>query len=170
MSPAWALAAAAVLVLAIASAIAHLHVTVGSDGFVVRTGWGRELPQSPAQAGAVSAEELAAIQARVRDLEAALASRRDVAPVSAVASNAAPITDTDILRRVRQLIADSESRVQQNLDARLVSGFRELQAAHTSDLVRLQQTINQNQGALNDEVYRQREEMKQFYRLVGSSR
>jgi hypothetical protein len=169
--PAWALAAAAVLVVAIASAIANLHVTVGRDGIVVRTGWARELPQSAVvQAGAVSAGDLAAIQARVRDLETELANRRDVVAVSTDKATAAPLDDAAVLRRVRQLMTDSESRVTQNVNAKLVAGFRDLQAAHTSDLVRLQQTINQNQGALNDEVYRQREEMNRFYRLVGSQR
>jgi len=50
-----------------------------------------------------------------------------------------------------------------------MQGMREMQAAHTSDLMRVERTTNQLQGAFNDEVLRAREMEKQFYRLVSST-
>ena len=41
IAPQWGLAAAAVLLLSVGAAIANLEVRYGSEGFVVRTGWGR---------------------------------------------------------------------------------------------------------------------------------
>ena len=67
------------------------------------------------------------------------------------------------------MIADSETRQQQALAARLMQGMREMQAAHTSDLMRVERATNQLQGAFNDEVLRSREMEKQFYRLVSST-
>lgn len=166
-SPAWGLAAAAVLVLAVASAIANVEISTSAEGVTVRTGWrGDNAPSvAPAQS-----QEIAALQQRLRELETALAAMPATQPVVPVSASAAPATsrdnDADIWRRVRQMIADSELRQQREFATRLIDGMREVQAAHANDVVRLQQTFNQNQ----DEVLRQREEMKNFYRLVGSQR
>jgi hypothetical protein len=48
--------------------------------------------------------------------------------------------------------------------------MRELEAAYRTELVRLQQGINQNQGLRDAEVFRQREMLNQVYRLVGQQR
>jgi anti-sigma factor RsiW len=168
-SPAWGLAAAAVLVLAVASAIANIEITTSADGIVVRTGRTRVAdPAAVAPAGA-GRDEIVALQRQIRALETALAnipSARPVVPVSTGRVDG----DADVLRRIRQLIAASEERQQQEFATRLVEIRRELQASHTTDLVRLQQTLTQSQGPINDEVFRQREQLNQFYRLVGSQR
>jgi hypothetical protein len=172
----WGLAAAAALVLAAASAIANLEVQTVDGGLMIRTGWSRgAVPQvaliqtnAAPQAPEISREELAAVLQRVNQLETALAAQPSGAPVTHV-GHVGAANDPELFRRVRQLIADSESRQQQALAARLMQGMREMQAAHTSDLMRVERTTNQLQGAFNDEVLRAREMEKQFYRLVSST-
>jgi hypothetical protein len=173
LMPAWGLAAAAVLVLAVASAIANVEVRFVNDGVTLRTGWSRNAAESsvPATQSLVSSDlDVAAFQQRLQRLETTLAAERGVQPLPApaAASGRGGMSDAELFRRVNQLIADSELRQRQELAVRLVAGMREMQASHQDDMVRLQQTINQNQGMMNDEVFRQREEMKQFYRLVGT--
>jgi hypothetical protein len=178
ISPSWGLAAAAVLLLAVASAVANVEIKTGADGVTIRTGWGREAPapNTTAAVDAASREDLAAIQQRLRELEASLAAGQANAigatPVSLSSgggtASADRLRDAEIVRRVRQWITESEQRQQQMLAARLVQVMREMQAEHGTDLVRLEQAINRSQGIWNDEIFRQREEMKQFYRLVNS--
>jgi hypothetical protein len=166
----WALAAAAALVLAAASAIANLQIQTVDGGVVIRTGWSEPAVQQASagapEATAISREELAALLQRVNHLETALAAR-STTPVTNVSQPT--VSSEDVLRRARQMIADSESRQQQALAARLMQGMREMQAAHTSDLMRVERATNQLQGAFNDEVLRSREMEKQFYRLVSSA-
>jgi hypothetical protein len=173
LSPAWGLAAAAVLVLAAAAAVANVDVTVGADGLRVRTGWRQPADTAApiASADGASREALTTLELRVQELESALAAQPAATPTSLSATPASAVarmSDAELLRRVRQWIAESEQRQDQQLAARLVQGMRELQAAHAVDLARLEQTINRNQGAFSDEIVRQREVMNQFYRLVNS--
>ncbi len=178
VSPSWGLAAAAVLLLAVASAVANVEIKAGADGVTIRTGWGREASaaNTPAVVDAAPREDVAAIQHRLRELEASLAAVQSNAigatPVSLPSdggtASAERLSDAEIVRRVRQWITESEQRQQQMLAARLVQVMREMQAEHSTDLVRLEQAIDRSQGIWNDEIFRQREEMKQFYRLVSS--
>lgn len=169
----WGLAAAAALVLAAASAIANLQIQTVDGGLVIRTGWSQPASQQASNAApqtpAISREELAAVLQRINQLETALATQPSAAPITPVSHTPGATTDAEVLRRVRQLIADSESRQQQALAARLMQGMREMQAAHTSDLMRVERATNQLQGVFNDEVLRAREMEKQFYRLVSST-
>lgn len=174
ISPAWGLAAAAALVLAVASAIANVEVRVVDGAVTIRTGWTRE--PSPSAGVAASREDLAAIQQRVRELEAALAVQQAAVPLTTTpasltnesSTGANNLSDAELLRRVRQWIKESEQRQDQQFATRFVRGMREMQAAHSMDLVRLEQAINQHEGAWSDEVFRQREELKQVFRLVNA--
>jgi hypothetical protein len=171
---AWGLAAAAVLVLAAAAGVANVEVRSGSDGLVFRTGWSRGVGSNSASTQAANpsaaSEEMAAMERRLAQLESALAAARPAAVVNASAapSGATRAVEEALLQRMRQMLAESETRTQREFAQRLIAGMREVQASHTNDLISLQQTLNQNQGAINDEVFRQREEMKNFYRLVGT--
>lgn len=174
IAPGWALAAAAALVLAVGSALANVELSTGDGGVTLRVG--RATVAAPALAPAGDAETrqaLAAVQQRVRDLEAALAAQvaRDGAPASVSpavhSTDVAPLDEAELLRRVRQLISESEGRQQQQLATRLVQVMREMQAEHTMDLARIERTISQHQAVSSDEIFSQREEMKQLYRLVS---
>lgn len=186
MSPVWGLAAAAVLVLAAASAIANLEVRAGRDGVVVRTGWNRGPDTSEASAAALSSQsksadagtaEVQTILQRLTDLESRVArERQNRDSVTAVAdtSSGGPagtrLTDAEILKRVRDIVSESEKRQESVLATRVVQAMRELEAAYRTELVRLQQGITQNQGLRDAEVVRQREMLNQVYRLVGQQR
>ena len=171
---AWGLAAAAVLVLAAAAGVANVEVRSGSDGLVFRTGWSHGAADAnasgvPAANANASRDDMAAMERRLAQLETALAARPPaIVNASAGRSDATRAVEDALLQRMRQMLAESETRTEREFAQRLIAGMREVQASHTNDLISLQQTLNQNQGAINDEVFRQREEMKNFYRLVGT--
>ena len=87
ISPQWGLAAAAVLLLSVGAAIANLEVRYGSEGFVVRTGWGRSTAPAPAVANEVSAVPVAASSEEWKEQPAA--SRH---PAAAARASDRPIT------------------------------------------------------------------------------
>jgi hypothetical protein len=144
-TPAFGLAAAAVLLLAVASAITQVEVTYGSNGLTVRTGWGR-VPQvihevrverpEPAQPSnaSVDAAALAAMDRRLAQLEASM--RSTVRPAS---MNDAHAADSQIMRRVGDLVAQSETRQQQELALRIAQLARDVDAQRVADLMRIQQ-------------------------------
>src|SRR5690606_34044804 len=104
-APAFGLAAAAMLLLAVSAAVANVEIRYGADGLVVRTGRGasaepaapQEAAAIPARASYVTADDLAAFEARLRD---ALTPAPDIRPV-------ANTIDTDRLANdVRRLIEE----------------------------------------------------------------
>ena len=170
---AWGLAAAAVLVLGAAAGIANVEIRSGSDGFVVRTGWSRGAADANASGvraanANASRDEMAAMERRLAELETALSARPTGVVTTAATGNSTRALESELFQRMRQMLAESETRTQREFAQRLIAGMREVQASHTNDLITLQQTLNQNQGAINDEVFRQREEMKNLYRVVGT--
>jgi hypothetical protein len=144
-TPAFGLAAAAVLLLAVASAITQVEVTYGSNGLTVRTGWGR-VPQvihevrverpEPAQPSnaSVDAAALAAMDRRLAQLEASM--RSTARPASMTDARAA---DSQIMRHVGDLVAQSETRQQQELALRIAQLARDVDAQRVADLMRIQQ-------------------------------
>ena len=152
-TPAAGLAAAAVLVLAAASALAHVEVRYGADGFSMRTGWNTSAaaPQTAAVVPAASISEngkkleasYADLERRLRDLEVEShkpATQSPVRPVSQVTA-ANRLSDTEILTRVRDLLAQSESRQQRELAIRIAQVVRDVDAQRTVDLSRIQQGL-----------------------------
>jgi hypothetical protein len=98
-----AYAAAASLVLGASAGIANLDVRVGSEGLVVRTGWG-----SDAAAPAVAAPAPAVAEAPMPSPPVAAASA-----LERPAEPAAPTTEADA--RWRQALADVEARLERRL-------------------------------------------------------
>jgi hypothetical protein len=174
---AWPLAAAAALLLAVGSVLANVDISVSNGGMTIRAGAARDA--SAAAAPSVNEETrqaLAGVQQRVRELEALLAAQAaaDTAPVAvspaAHTAEGSRVDEAALLRRVQKLIEESEGRQQQRFAVRLMQIVRELQAEHTMDLVRIEQSFNQHQAVSSDEIFRQREEMKQLYRLANQQR
>ena len=159
--PAFGLAAAAVLVLAAATAIANLEVRYGSDGLLVRTGWARGDAAAPAQAASVpqplsasgarqitaaSRADFELVERRLRDLEAAMASQ----PATAVAR----MSDAEMLRQVRALVREAESRQEGAVARRLLQVWQDLDRQRRADLAMMQQETAQYQGHTNAELAR----------------
>jgi hypothetical protein len=150
-TPAFGLAAAAVLVLAVASAIANVEVSYGSGGFSVRAGRGPaqtavQVPEAT-QARSVDAaatltkadvEKLVdGLDARLRQLEAApRPSALQQASLKSVRQS-----DESLLRQVHDLLAQSESKQQQELALRIAQVIRDVDAQRAADLNRIQQGL-----------------------------
>ena len=148
-SPQWGLAAAAVLLLSIGAAIANLEVRYGGNGFVVRTGWGRPAAQAPVVANEASAvpvaasseewkERLRALDNRLQQLEQ---SSRPVSAASVRDNTADRMSDAEILREVRKIIAESETKQQRELALRVTQVVRDVDAARAGDLARVEQGL-----------------------------
>jgi hypothetical protein len=189
------LAAAAVLVLAAAASLANLEVRRDADGWVVRTGWGRAAPggagtvqdraAATAAAGALAPAmtataappsanpsaplddapwraELAALR---RELLAARSPQADPlsrGPVTAVSTR---LGDEELLRRVQQLIDDSEVRQQRNLALRMTEVSRDFAIQRQADLVQIQQGFGRLEGRTEAEAARSRELMNYLVRV-----
>jgi hypothetical protein len=172
--PAFGLAAAAVLLLAVASAIANFDVSYGSGGLRMRTGWGRvttdvatskpeQTPPVVTRAGAsveqdkANADEmqtlLAALDRRVRQLESApRASGMQQASLKSARQD-----DAEILRRVHDLLAQSESKQQQELALRIAQVIRDVDAQRVADLNRIQQGLGRLDAMTTQEAVAHRD-------------
>jgi anti-sigma factor RsiW len=167
-TPAFGLAAAALLVLAAAAGLANVEVTYGAGGFAVRTGWHRSVAVTstsaavePAASGAASdaqsarlEKSIAEITRRVRELEGARTT-----PVQTVSnsSTATRLSDAEILRRVGDLLARSESRQQQELALRIAQVIRDVEAQRVADLGRIQQGFGRIDAMTSAEAASHRE-------------
>jgi hypothetical protein len=152
-TPAFGLAAAAMLVLAIASAIANVDVTFEKLGLHLRTGWESTqasvapLPPTtvpargvaPADTSTSAASDLrvllAALDTRVQQLESA--SRTP--GMQQAALKGARQSDAEILKQMRDLVEQSESKQLQELALRIAQVMRDVDAQRVADLNRIQQ-------------------------------
>ena len=167
LTPALGLAAAAVLVLAAAAGLAHIEVRNGPDGFTVRTGWSAAPAAAVADSGRREAArdvrlpsaqtDLAAIEQRISALEAAL---RDTSGASA--RNASMVNaraDGEILKVVRELLAQSETRQKGELALRIAQVIRDVDAQRVADLSRVQQGMVRIDANVTEEANAHRELM-----------
>jgi len=166
-TPAAGLAAAAVLVLAAASAIARVEVHRGPDGVTVRTGWPASAPvQSAAGFGGagvaneardvrlpagspVSAAFVAELERRLTALESGSSHEsglRNAATLSARAS------DAEIIKRVRELLAQSEIKQQGELALRISQVIRDVDAQRAADLARIQRGLGRIDATVAEEA------------------
>ena len=177
-TPAAGLAAAAVLVLAAAASLAHVEVQRSPDGWTVRTGWG-SAPASGnapvAVAGSLGtssrdirlastsdAEFLAGIERRLNALEAA--SSRDSGLRNA-AMLSARSSDAEILKQVREILAQSETKQQGELAWRIRQVMHDVDAQRESDLA----GINQVVGRIDRSVAREADAHRDLTNLVIST-
>jgi hypothetical protein len=164
------LAAAAVLVLGASLGLARLDIQYNAQGLHVRTGWGH-LSQAPAAATVAPAAEsitkadLAAFESRLRGELA-----QNVKATSVVASDPSPVVtavagDAALMKRIRQLIDESEVRQQQNLQLRVTELSREFQMRRQADLVQIEQGF----GRIAGDNAQQRQILNQYLRNVSST-
>lgn len=156
-SPVWGLAAAALIVLSVSAAVANLEVTAGANGVTVRTGWSRPPATQPVTAVQTTAtsEQMTALSARLNDLEAQLAARQPAAivPASAVSGR---MTDAEIVRLMRQMIASSEQRQETQLARQILQVSRDTETARHVDAERMRAGLMQIQGVAAATSQRQR--------------
>jgi anti-sigma factor RsiW len=176
--PAWGFAAAALLVLAVAAAISNIELRYGSDGLVVRTGWNRSTapevaPTAEGTAVPVSGtseewrDRLRLLDQRLQQLE-----QRDrrvqaaTLPGDPGGPGAGRMSDAELLRTVRKIIADSETRQQRELAMRLTQVVREFDATRAGDLARIEQGLRRVQGLTDAELIRHRDTLNQLWRVT----
>jgi hypothetical protein len=179
-TPAAGLAAAAVLVLAAASAIARVEVHRGPDGVTVRTGWSDAGPgrSSGALGGSTAAVTHAGLAGEVTNLPLPVKSRigegvltADVAFVTQLerrlrtletaaaregglrnaSSFSARAADTELIKRVRELVAQSENRQKGELALRISQVIHDFDAQRASDLTRIQQGLGRIDASVREE-------------------
>jgi len=165
--PAAGLAAAAVLVLAAAASIAHVEVHNGADGFTLRTGWSSSGALAEADARRVYGHDvnlpapietagLVSIERRIAALEA---SARTVPTFSRA-------SDGELLKVVRDLVAQSETRQKGELAFRLAQMMRDISMQRTADLSGVQRRIGTIDANVTEEAAAHRELMS--YILASS--
>jgi hypothetical protein len=164
--PAWGLAAAATLVLATAAAIANIEVRSDASGLSVRTGWSRAAPAAaavpPASDGAQAGADLVALGRRLSELEAAL----NRAPQAQPASAEARMSDAELLRRVRELIGDAETRQRSEVAQVLAQVVRDFERQRRTDIAMIEQGLGAYQGLTNAEIAQQRDMLNQLVRVA----
>jgi putative zinc finger protein len=172
--PVWAQAIAATLLLGVAAGVANLDVTYSrTSGLSIRTGWkhpadansaqGVPAPglavQSASSTPAPWKTDLTALERELRD-----AIDRQLVAVSTVSSNG---SDEAVLRRVRQLVQDSEKRQESELALRVAEAVRELQMQRQADLVKIDRTLGFMQNRTGIEVMRTQRQMNSLAQQVS---
>lgn len=159
VSRVWGLAAAALLVLGVSASLSNLQITVGSGEVTIRTGSGAGVQRAAAAidlAPAVPSPEVARLEARVAELEKQLSAPGPVL-ASAHASSGARMSDAEILKVVRQLIATSEQRQEGVLARQILQVSRDTETARRADLARVSQGLLQIQSTAEQASHRQRQ-------------
>src|SRR5687767_3295010 len=163
--PAFGLAAAAVLVLAVATAIANLEVRYDDDGLVVRTGWARSPAVASNTSNTMTAPPVAdangmaqaswranfdALEQRLQQMERVLATRPSAGTMAVNAGQR--MSDAEMLRQVRAIVKDAESRQQVAVAERLLQVIGDLDRQHRADIATLQQGLGQYQGLTDMQI------------------
>jgi hypothetical protein len=178
-TPAAGLAAAAVLVLAAAASLAKIEVHRGPDGITVRTGWGASAPASasarPGSAGSFGETSrdirlssttddgfVAEIERRLAALEAASSRDSDVRHASMLSARS---SDAEIIRRVRDLLVQSESKQQGELALRISQVIRDMDAKRAADI----NTVRQGLGRIDANVIEEANMQREFRNYILST-
>jgi hypothetical protein len=167
-TPAAGLAAAAVLVLAAAASLAHVEVHRGPDGITVRTGWssGGNLGQTNVNsqvaglsgarpdvrlsaASPVDAAYVEGLERRLSALEAATSRDSGVRSASLQSARA---SDAEFMKRVRELLAQSEGRQEGQLAFRVAQVMRDVDAQRVADLKLIQKGLGQIDATVSQEA------------------
>ena len=160
--PAWAQAAAAILVVAAGLGIANVQVRSGPDGFSVSTGWMNAPAAAPVAVPADNDEWKTALVSLEQQLRNEIRATHDQQP-AAVRVAAAP-ADEATVRRVQQLIKESEDRQARELAFRLTQFNADMNVQRRADLLRIQQSF----GQFGDQMFQQRQMLNNVIRVSAS--
>jgi len=182
MKPAFPLAAAAVLVLGAGLGLARLDIQYDANGFRVRTGWSRDDGSAVSAMGATVAGKglantpisaagttpltpvtretrmpwQADLQALAQGLRQEMAANRQGDPANRTAGTPVSASDQAFVRRVQQLIDQSEVRQQQNLALRITELSRAFDLQRRSDMAQIEQGFGQLVGQHELDAQQQR--------------
>jgi anti-sigma factor RsiW len=165
--PVWAQAVAAVFVLAVSAAVANVQVKSGPDGMVVTTGWMTPAATSatvaPASVPDNSEQWKPALIALEQQLREEIRTTRETGTVRAASRSEGADEATRneaILRRVRDLLAASESKQNRELAFRMTQLMSDINVQRRADLLRVEQAI----GNTGVEMAKQRQQLNYVIR------
>jgi hypothetical protein len=164
LNPLWGLAAAAALVLAAGAALANIEVRYGSEGLVLRTGWSRTVDGSTSTAGAAAASGVATVDWKQR---AEALERRLTQLETSLQQTASAPADADVLRRVSELIGQSEKRQERAMGVRLTQLNQDIDARRKIDLALIDQGLMRLQSTSGAELRQSRDLMQRMYRQTA---
>jgi len=157
-TPAAGFAAAAVLVLAAAAGLARVEVHSGPDGFTLRTG--ASAPASEAAfafaglrphdvnlANDAGVDPFVALERRINALEAASHAGSGFRNASSVRSS-----DTELLRVVKDLLAQNEKQQKVEFAIRLQQLMRDIDLKRTADLNNMRVGIGKIDASVTEEA------------------
>jgi hypothetical protein len=171
--PVWAQAIAATLILGVAAGVANLDVTYSrTSGLSIKTGWRHPADANSSQT--VAAPGLAVQttsstppwKSDLTALERELRADIDRQPVS-VQTVSSSNSDEAVLRKVRQLVQDSEKRQESELALRVAEAVRELQTQRQADLVKIDRTLGFMQNRTGMEAMRTQRQMNTLAQQVS---
>jgi hypothetical protein len=162
--PAWAQAAAAVVIFGAGLWLGVAQGTAPSSEQAVATQAETVSSAPAAAANTVSAEDLAALERRLRG---EIAQMRVAAPAHATGSQA---SDTELLARVRALLEESEQRQQRELALRMTQVMRDVETQRRLDLAQIQGTFRQIEGVTGAQVLEQRDMLNYLMRVSQQGR
>ena len=160
-TPAAGFAAAAVLVLAAAAGLARVEVRSGPDGWTLRTGaspaiadgvvagFGGFRARDVHLSGAAGEDVMTALERRIAALET---SSRDTSNVRYASLQSARPSNDDILKVVRDLLAQSETRQKGELALRLQQVIRDMDMKRAADLNGVRQGISRIDASVTANV------------------
>jgi hypothetical protein len=166
-TPAAGLAAAATLVIAAALSLAHVEVHRGPDGITVRTGWNTGAGAPVATEGILgetralpardvliptdqpSTQTIAGLVQRIDALENAL---RQASPTRNASVLNARASDEALIKRVREMLAQSETKQQGELALRIAQVIRDFDNQRRADLARIQVGFDRIDASMTNEA------------------
>jgi anti-sigma factor RsiW len=171
LNPLWGLAAAAVLVLAAGAALAHIEVRYGSEGLVLRTGWNQTMASSTPTVAGVSASAGGVMpvdwKQHAEALERRLSQLETSAAQPAAVSTRSDEADAAVLRRVSELVGQSEKRQDRVLGVRLTQMAQDIDARRKIDLSLIDQAVMRVQTTNVAELRQSRDLMQRMYRQTA---
>lgn len=153
--PAWAQAAAAIVIFA---AGGLLGMRAGNENATTPAPMVASAPvENAGTSSPVSAQDLAALEQRLRGEMNAL---RTASPARVAANDS-----SQVIERVRALLAESEERQQRETAIRLSQVLRDVDMQRRMDLARIEDTFGQMQGQTGAELLQQREVLNYLQRV-----
>ena len=162
--PAWAQVAAAGLIFAAGLSLGVWRGTAPASTAALTTAAAAPATvagtRTAAVAGAASADDLAALEQRLR---AEMTLMRTAAPAGrAVATS---VSEAQILERVRALIDESEQRQQRELALRVTQVVRDFDSQRRVDLNNVRSIVGQVEGTTGAEIARQQQTLQYLMRV-----
>jgi anti-sigma factor RsiW len=159
--PGWVQVAAALLVLGVSAGIANVEVQRDSSGWTIRTGWSRasqaQAPTARSSSGPVPAAASAPWRADLAALEQQLRTEFRAQPAVRAVPASSTMSDTELQRRVRAIIEESERRQERELALRVGEVVKDFNNQRQADLVRINNSLGFIQSSTYGEQMKQRE-------------